>query len=178
MPAVCWPQSDPCSFSFSQPHFWTFLLANSYFFWDLQGQVTAKLPIFASACPGEVSWQVGFSLAWPESGVRDPARCSNSSLGLKPSRNAAGGSRCLGCTAESCSHQRDAPGKPQTPSHPGGAWLLPPPHHGCFCRDLSLALRMLMRIGESSRKLFSAHGRSCCRALAPGDQPRAPPWPN
>lgn len=64
------------------------------------------------------------------------------------------GSCCLDCIAESCSYQRDAPGKPQTPSYPEGARLLSPAHGRGFCGDLSLALRMLARTGESSRKLF------------------------
>lgn len=168
MPAVCWPQSDPCSFSFSQPHFWTFPLANSYFFWHLQGQVTPKLPIFASVCPGEVSWQAGFSLAWPESGVRDPARCSNSSLGLKPSRNAAGGSCCLGCTAERCSHQRDAPGKPQTPSHPGGSLVASPSPPRMFLQGPVTCLKDAdADRGEQPQAVFCAW-----KELLPGTGPR------
>lgn len=66
------------------------------------------------------------------------------------------------CIAESFSHQWNALSKPKN---------LPTRHKG-FCRDLSLALRMLARIEESSHKLFlhrqgAAAGR-WPQAISPG----------
>lgn len=85
-----------------------------------------------------------------ESGVRDPTRCSNTwfwlnthSAWLKP-RDAAGGSQGL------IALQRAFP---ITGMHRANPKALPTCHEA-FCRDLSLALRMLARIEESSHKLF------------------------
>lgn len=77
-----------------------------------------------------------------------------------------------GCIAESCSHQRVAPGKPQTPSHPGRARLLTSCPLRRFLQGPVTRLRMLAQIGESSRKLFlhregAAAGR-WPQAISPG----------
>ena len=89
---------------------------------------------------------------------------------------------CWGLTEPPCWGKRlhcgellpsvNALGRSQTHSHPGRARLLSPARCGGFCRDLSLALRMLARIGERSRKLFlhregAAAGR-WPQAISPG----------
>lgn len=102
----------------SQPHFWTFLAGQKGYFCQALWGHDGQFPIFASTCPGDVSWQAGGGERGQGSHKMLQhlflAECSQCMT--KPQGCCWGvpGSHCI---AESFSHQWNALNKPQSPSH-------------------------------------------------------------
>ena len=173
----------------SQPHFWTFLAGQKgYFYWGLRGD-DSQFPIFASTCPGEVSWQVSSSWAggaergqgshemlqppfWAET-PQCVAKTQGCYWGVSESRCLGKRLHCrellppAGCT-----------GQTPNPFSPGASPAALPCLPRRFLQGPVTRLKDAGTDWGEQPQAVSVQGRGHCQALAPGDQPQAPPWPN
>lgn len=116
----------------SQPHFWTFLAGQKGYFCQAPWGNDSQLPIFGSTCPGTVSWQVVSSWAgggeWGQGSHKmlQHLLLAEYSQCMAKTQGCCWGVPGSHCTAESFSHQWNAPSKPQSPSHPPRGFLQGP----------------------------------------------------
>lgn len=135
----------------AQPLFWTFCAGQKgYFYRGLQGD-DSQLPIFASTCPGEVSWQVGSSQAGGgEQGqgsheMLQPPFWAETLQYVAKTQGCCWGGLRVSLLGQAAVLQRAAPisGLRQANPKPlltrGEPGCSPPAHCEGFCRDLSLA---------------------------------------
>lgn len=117
----------------SQPHFCTFSAGQKGYFCQALWGDRSQFPVFASTCPGDVSWQVVPSWAGGGQWGRGSHKMLQHLFLAEYSQCTAKTQGCcwgwvLGshCIAESFSHQWNAPSTPKSPSHPPRRFLQGP----------------------------------------------------